>query len=159
MKIKYLLKDTIVLITVLFLVLTTTMSIGGKNTESLIFSNHDRVNWLDDSRIINKCLSRNFQNPPNIPEIPEGPTEGELGVEYTFCSSTTDPEGDNLFYIWDWDDGTYSDWYGPYSSGEIACADHAWSDIGTYCIRVKAKDIYNDESNWSDPICIDIILA
>jgi hypothetical protein len=149
------LKNSIVFIISIFLVLTTSISAVGNN-ESLVISNYYRTKSIEESAIINTYIKRNMQNPPDDPETPEGPTEGIIGVEYTFCSSTTDPEEDNLFYQWDWDDGTYSDWYGPYSSGQTACCDHAWSDIGMYCIRVRAKDIENVESGWSEPFCINI---
>lgn len=98
---------------------------------------------------------RNFQGPPEKPSI-TGPTEGEVDVEYIFCTSTTDPENDDIYYWIDWGDGTSEEWIGPYPSGEEVCIGHTYTSSGTFCIKVKAKDIGDVESEWSDPLCIDI---
>ncbi len=95
--------------------------------------------------------------PPEKPISPNGPSEGFIGVEYTFNSSTNDPDGYELYYLYDWGDGTFSDWLGPYKSGEYVEAVHTWENIGVYNIRVKAKDEYNSESNWSEPHNITIM--
>ena len=95
--------------------------------------------------------------PPETPQRPEGPTEGIVGVEYTFSTSTTDPEGEQVYYKWDWGDGNSSDWLGPYDSGATVYASHAWGEAGTYNIKVKAKDLHAEESGWSDPKTIYIV--
>ena len=95
------------------------------------------------------------QNPPNKPARPSGKSSGIIPfVKYTYSTSTTDPDGDQVYYLWDWDDGTCSDWFGPYDSGETAEASHRWTKYGSYEIRVKAKDRYGAESEWSDPLAI-----
>ena len=33
--------------------------------------------------------------------------------------ASTNPDGDNIFYLFDWGDDTNSGWIGPYKSGEI----------------------------------------
>lgn len=95
--------------------------------------------------------------PPVKPQWIDGPTEGVVDVEYTFCTSTTDPEGDQVYYMWDWGDGTTTDWLGPFDSGATACASHAWTEVGNCSITVKAKDSHDKESEWSDPLVIHII--
>ena len=95
--------------------------------------------------------------PPNTPEQPDGPDEGRIGVEYAFSTSTTDPDGDQVYYWWDWGDGASSGWLGPFNSGDTTVARHAWTEIGTYEIKVKAKDIYNRESGWSEPKTIHFV--
>lgn len=98
-------------------------------------------------------------SPPETPEKPSGPTEGITSIEYTFFSSTTEPEGEKLFYMFDWGDGRYSEWLGPYDSGVTCEASYAWSYPGDFKIRVKAKDINGAESAWSDPSSIHILQA
>ncbi|UCD13811.1 MAG: PKD domain-containing protein, partial [Thermoplasmatales archaeon] len=94
--------------------------------------------------------------PPDAPNI-TGPHYGRPGVEYTFCiNGIVDPEGDDLYCLWDWGDGNFSGWLGPYGSGGTMCASHAWSEEGEYEIRVKTKDIHNAESDWSEPHVIMI---
>jgi hypothetical protein len=92
--------------------------------------------------------------PPDVPEIPSGDVVGEPGVEYHFSSSTTDPEGDDIFYLFDWGDGTDSGWLGPYDSGEPCDVSHSWVNSGTYYLKAKAKDINDRESGWSDSLSI-----
>jgi len=96
-------------------------------------------------------------NAPYTPEKPEGPTNGAINVEYTFTSSTTDPNGDQIYYMFNWGDGTYSEWLGPYSSGTTVHDTHSWSVVGTYEVKVKAKDTNNAESGWSEPLTITIV--
>ena len=91
---------------------------------------------------------------PNKPSKPSGSTSGKAGEEYTYTSSTTDPDDDDVFYLFDWDDGTDSGWLGPYNSGDTVTASHTWTEQGNYQIKVKAKDEYDVESPWSDPLPI-----
>ena len=94
--------------------------------------------------------------PPNKPVKPSGPTSGKVGVSYTYSSSTTDPDGDQLYYWFDWGDGTNSGWVGPFASGATASANYSWSTKGTYNITVKARDTNGAESVWSDPLSVKI---
>ena len=93
-------------------------------------------------------------NPPNKPSKPSGPTSGKAGTSYTYSTSTTDPDGDQVYYWFDWGDGTNSGWLGPYNSGQTVSASHTWSERGSYEIKVKAKDTNGAESEWSDPLPI-----
>ena len=103
------------------------------------------------------AIPYNPGHPPETPQRPNGPTDGVVGVNYTFSTSTTDPEGDRVYYLWDWDDGTSSGWVGPYGSGDSILARHTWTEVGIYEVRVKAKDFYTHESSWSDPKAIHIV--
>jgi len=95
-----------------------------------------------------------LNNPPNKPSTPSGQTNGNIGQEYSYTTSTTDPDGDQVYYLWDWGDGNNSGWLGPYNSGLTCGAKHIWNVKDNYNIKVKAKDIYGNESNWSDPLPI-----
>lgn len=97
-------------------------------------------------------------NPPVIPAAPSGPTHGVRNVEYLFSTSTIDPDGDQILYMFSWDDGTSSQWLGPYSSGIPISTSHSWSEIGTYTVKVKAKDTNGATSDWSQPHEISIVL-
>jgi hypothetical protein len=87
--------------------------------------------------------------PPETPQRPEGPSEGIIRVEYTFSTNTTDPEGEQVYYQWSWGDDTFSEWLGPYASGSTVSVSHSWKEENIYEIKVKAKDCYGAESNWS----------
>ena len=97
--------------------------------------------------------------PPEIPQKPSGESEGITKLEYTFYSSTIDPEGEQIFYLFNWGDNTTTGWLGPYESGDTVNAIHAWIEEGDYEILVKAKDINGSESGWSDPHSIHILKA
>jgi C1A family cysteine protease len=87
-------------------------------------------------------------NPPDKPTL-TGPTNGKVNEVYTYTASATDPDGDDIFYLFDWGDGTNSGWLGPYASDVQASSSHSWSQQETYTIKAKAKDIYGAESGWA----------
>lgn len=91
---------------------------------------------------------------PQIPQTPSGPTQGETGVEYTFSSTTTDPEEDSIFFWFDWGDGKEGDWLGPYASGDTCSASKAWTSSDSFHVSTKAKDIHGHESDWSSALTI-----
>lgn len=98
------------------------------------------------------CLSLNTItrfSPPQIPDEINGPLNGNVSEELSFSSRTIDPDGQNVYYKWDWGDGNQSSWIGPYSSGETMDMSHSWKEPGEYTIRVKAADSIGVESNWS----------
>jgi hypothetical protein len=68
--------------------------------------------------------------------------------------STTDPEGEQVYYKIDWGDGICSDWLGPYVSGEKVMVNHTWIDKAIYKIRVKAKDANGYQTFWSNPYIV-----
>jgi len=94
--------------------------------------------------------------PPEKPSI-TGPSSGKTGEELVYTTSTTDIDGDKVYYLFDWGDGSYSEWFGPYESGEL-CTDgrKIWQSKGEYSIRVQAKDEHGKISEWSDPLPVSM---
>jgi len=102
-------------------------------------------------------MNRNFVNyQPDSPEAPHGPVTGLVDMEETFTASATDPDGDQVYFMWDWD-GETSDWLGPYDSGVPVDAGHVWTTPGSKSVAVKVKDQYDAESPWSSPATIMLI--
>jgi len=97
--------------------------------------------------------------PPVKPATPNGSASGKIGTEYTYTTSTTDPDGDKISYLFDWGDGTFSGWVGPINSGEAASAQKTWDTKGTYQVKVVAKDTHGVFSVWSDPSPITMPLS
>lgn len=95
--------------------------------------------------------------PPVTPAAPGGPTNGVVDKSYTFTATTTDPEGNNIAYKFDWGDGIQSDWTPFVPSGNETSLKYGWSNSGTYNIKVKAKDIHESESAWSPAHTITIV--
>ena len=94
------------------------------------------------------CLQSN--SPPSTPMIVSGPTQGIVDQTLLITAFATDPDGDSVSYKWDYGDGISSDWL---STSQTS---HIYSTAGTFNVRVKAKDTYGQESEWSSPYFIEI---
>ena len=93
---------------------------------------------------------------PDKPATPSGPASGTTGEEHTYSSSVNDPDGDQVYFKWNWGDGNYSEWLGPYNSGEACEASHTWTVDGTYSITVVTKDEHDGDSDISDPLPVSM---
>ena len=95
-------------------------------------------------------------NPPNIPGQPSGPTSGVTGISFSYSTSATDPDGDQVKYVFDWDDGNMSE-TGYVDSGTVASKSHIWAISGTYFVKAKAVDIHGASStSWSTSLTVNI---
>ena len=97
-------------------------------------------------------------NPPATPSQPEGPQEGDINEAYIFSvEGVMEPEHQDVFYLFDWGDGLNTGWLGPFPSGEGPVeAIHKWKERGYYQVTVKAKDPYDKESGFSEPLVMNI---
>jgi len=89
-----------------------------------------------------------ISNPPDEPMI-TGPTMGRPGIEYSYEIVAFDPDDDQVFYWVEWGDGDYMSWIGPFDSGDPQTISHIWNHKGKFVIKVKAKDIYDYDSDWT----------
>jgi len=83
------------------------------------------------------------------------------GKEYTFETYTTDPDGDDLYYMFDytdyWGDLTYnSGWLGPYHSGDVVNTPLTWNKRDYFYLRVIAKDINGEVSPRSEVTVVNV---
>jgi PKD repeat protein len=85
--------------------------------------------------------------PPNPPTI-KGPAKGKAGTATAYNFTAIDHDGDEIYYFIDWGDNSSSGWIGPYPSSHEITQSHTWSK-GTYTIKAKTKDSYDDESGWA----------
>lgn len=95
-------------------------------------------------------------DPPETP-ILSGNDQGIIGQDIAFTVITTDPDDDNIKFLFDWGDGNFTVWIGPYDSGKYVDVLHSWNNIGKYNVRVKARDEYYQESDWSNIHTINIV--
>ena len=92
---------------------------------------------------------------PYPPEL-SGSAEGDIGIEHEFSVVTTDPDGSDVYYYIDWDDGTYTEWTGPHPSGVDVTVKHTYLEQGDHSIKAKAKNTYGTESAWSLPLLFTV---
>ena len=112
----------------------------------------DGVSWTNAT--YNFTTEALPNNPPNKPARPSGPSAGLILESFSYSSSTTDPEGDEIYYLFDWGDGTNSGWLGPYNSGQTVIDSHMWVFKGSYNIKVQARDEHGAVSVWSESLSI-----
>jgi hypothetical protein len=89
-----------------------------------------------------------LDQPPNVP-IVDGPRSGFIGHVYDYRLNATDPEGHYISYYVDWGDGSNTGWFGPFHSGTEASISHSWDAEQTYSMKVKVKDQFDAESDWT----------
>ena len=93
---------------------------------------------------------------PAAVSVDAGPTFGFTDEEYSFETTTSDPDSDELYYQWNWGDGKgLSEWIGPFASGETCITTNSWVD-GDYDVQVRAKDDFGAETEWSASSSIHI---
>jgi hypothetical protein len=95
--------------------------------------------------------------PPNTPNVPSGPTPLNPGESGVYTTLTTDPDGDQVQYMFDWNatgSHEYSGWTNLVPSGQFASLSHSWSNAGTYVVKAKARDEHAAESGWSDGLIV-----
>jgi hypothetical protein len=93
-------------------------------------------------------------NQPSKPDKPDGQTKVKLNKMYNYSTVSTDLDNDEIYYQWDWGDSSNLDWDGPYESNELCKQSHSWTEKGIYQIKVRARDTYGGESEWSEPLVV-----
>jgi hypothetical protein len=104
--------------------------------------------WGDFTTLESMHIIKAENSAPDVPSI-NGSISGKAGQEYEYEMFTNDSDGDNLYFFIDWGDDTCTGWFGPYSSDEKALVNHKWKNKGSYLIKVKAKDIHNEKTDWT----------
>jgi hypothetical protein len=88
-------------------------------------------------------------HPPFQPVILDAPSDIGPEIPLNFSAVASDPEGDTMYYQWDWGDGNISQWLGPHAFFEHATTRYQWMQNGEYTIKVRAKDAFGSEGPWS----------
>jgi hypothetical protein len=94
-------------------------------------------------------------NQPPYPPTIGGPECGDSGVVYEYTFVAEDPEGNDVQYFIDWDDGD-TWWTSYYASGEMVTVSHSWDSNGIYGIKSRAKDDRGNEGELSEPYLVRI---
>ncbi len=94
---------------------------------------------------------------PDVPGVPLGPDNCIADSVYTFTAVASDPDGDSVALRFDWGNPTVSHWEGWFASGETVAFTHAWSDTGTYDVRVAAQDQRLLVSGSSESLIVRVV--
>jgi hypothetical protein len=96
-----------------------------------------------------------ISNPPEKPSNPDGHHYGRIKIKHMYTTSSIEPDGDQIRYLFDWgDENTTITEY--YSSGETVGTSYKWNEQGTFNIRVRAQDEYGAWSDWSDSLPVSM---
>jgi PKD repeat protein len=100
-------------------------------------------------------------DPPDAPSTPSGPTDLIVDETGTYTTSTTDPDDDNIYYIFDWDDDTTTRVpdSGYVDSGTEVSASHSWNTPGYHDVTVQAIDEYEQSSELSPELTVCVFGA
>jgi parallel beta-helix repeat protein len=90
-------------------------------------------------------ISKKPNNPPNEPII-NGTFEGHINTTYNFTINATDPDGDMVKFIINWDDGINETITPLVNSSEQFNMSHNWSIGGVYIVTAYTKDNNNATS-------------
>jgi len=141
------------------LILSKNPSYSNEKVRSIIRANVDPYDsdvYIGTGRINAYKAITEFNVSPYKPKKPSGETPGRPGLEYIYTTSTIDPDENQVSYLWDWGDDNFSDWLGPFDSGDPCVVSYTWKEKGKYNVRAMAKDGNGGESDWSDPLTVSI---
>jgi hypothetical protein len=99
------------------------------------------------------CEKKN--SAPEPPQI-QGPTSARPADTLTYRFTSTDPDGDSVFFMISWRDGDSTQWSPATPSDTEYIQTYTYPDSGTYFIKAKAKDSKDAESDWSDSVRVRI---
>jgi hypothetical protein len=128
---------------------------SGDYEKQVVIDLNDELEQGEHYYYLGSFFEPDGNQPPDKPEPPTGNESGTPGedIEYRVIK-TSDPDGDKISYLFDWGDGNESFWL--YKSMGSIKSSHSWTERGTYEIKVKARDEYGKESEWSDPLVVSM---
>jgi len=109
-----------------------------------------------DSDTLTVIISQPNKN-PSAPTIVKAVNNGTINKKYNFTVVAQDPDGDDIKYIFDWDDSTNKTETNYTLNNTDADAIHNWTTSGIYIVKIQAEDINNAKSpNTQHILFIDI---
>jgi chitodextrinase len=98
-------------------------------------------------------------HPPNAPATPTGPTVRIVGQYGKYFASTTDLDGDQVQYRFDWNASgshLYSAWSVLVNSGVSVNRTHRWVSSGVFVVKVQARDQHGGVGGWSNGLTVTV---
>jgi hypothetical protein len=91
---------------------------------------------------------------PKTPAALHGPAQGSVGKLLSYAATSEDADGDQIFFTFDWGDGTVTKT--ALSASSMSLVNHIWMNKGNYQVKVMATDSNDASSDWSEPLSISI---
>ena len=91
---------------------------------------------------------------PQTPAPVQGLAQGYAGKILSYTATSKDPDGDQLFFTFDWGDGATTKTL--LSASFTGRANHIWKEKGTYKVKAMATDSQGASSGWSEPFSVSI---
>jgi hypothetical protein len=93
--------------------------------------------------------------PPAVPVV-SGPGSGQPQDTLRFLCVSTDRNGGNLCYLFDWGDSTPEHWSAEIAAGDTLSRFHLYYGTGVRQVTVKCRDEGGLESDWSAPASVEL---
>ena len=106
--------------------------------------------------VVAAWLSCGSNHAPEVPAARTGPAYCFKDTTYTFQTVVSDPDGDSMAVRFDWGDSSVTHWMGWFASGDTVAFTHAWSDTGSFEVRVLAQDQALLTSDSSDLLAVRV---
>lgn len=117
--------------------ITTTHTYDAEGKYTTILTVSDGTNFNADTFELTITDKPNI--PPSQPEV-SGEQHGTKNVEYSYNALSTDEDGDNIQYTFNWGDDSDPETSNFLASGTVASMMHSWSASGKYTVTVTADD-------------------
>jgi hypothetical protein len=123
------------------------------------YSNVDFIDFFSENNQYGLTLLSmgiaSYNQAPETPSTPTGPSSGYTNQGYQFTFSGTDIDNDLLTYEINWGDGSAT-FIGPFASGDTFSLFNTYYSTGTKYIKVRSTDPMGHTSNWSSTKSITI---
>ncbi|MEO0081046.1 MAG: PQQ-binding-like beta-propeller repeat protein [candidate division WOR-3 bacterium] len=133
---------------------------GHYKVKALAILNDDATkasDWSEEATI------RVLPNSPPLPPEIDAPLVAVKNVVAYFSAVTTDPDGNDVGYQFDWGDGKQSVWSDTlvgFLPGNTVWRDtHTYTKLETVSVRCRARDVHKTPGPWSDPVQVVVGLA
>lgn len=98
-----------------------------------------------------------LEHRPDKPIRPIGPSQVKKGQTVSFSTVTTDLDGNQIRYGWDFDnDDLVDNWTSFYPSNITVVTNHSWDDKDVFFIKVLAEDEHGFQSEWSPSMAVSV---
>ncbi len=104
---------------------------------------HQESGWSDGVVVEIRCFG------PLIPERPQGPRQAYPDTAVAFVTRAGHVRGESVSVQFDWGD-TLGDWSDFAAPGAEMLGSHVFSRLGSYLVRVRARDRSGNLSPWSE---------